>query len=62
MAPHEQRHGRQACFINRSQCGTGFATAVSLLEAGATLTVVIRDPAKLDLMQRGLRGRDGSPG
>ena len=45
--------------LTGANAGLGFATAVSLLEAGATLTVVIRDPAKLDLMQRAFEAETG---
>lgn len=45
--------------LTGANAGLGFATAVSLLEAGATLTVVIRDPAKLDLMQQAFEAETG---
>ena len=45
--------------LTGANAGLGFATAVSLLEAGATLTVVIRDPAKLDLVQQAFEAETG---
>ena len=45
--------------LTGANAGLGFATAVSLLEAGATLTVVIRDPAKLDTMQQAFEAETG---
>ena len=45
--------------LTGANAGLGFATAVSLLEAGATLTVVIRDPAKAAAMQHALKAETG---
>ncbi len=45
--------------LTGANAGLGFATAVSLLEAGATLTVVIRDPAKVSDMQQALKAETG---
>ena len=45
--------------LTGANAGLGFATAVSLLEAGATLTVVVRDPAKAADMQRALKAETG---
>ena len=45
--------------LTGANAGLGFATAVSLLEAGATLTVVVRDPAKATDMQRALKAETG---
>ena len=38
--------------LTGANAGLGFATAVSVLEAGATLTVVVRDPGKATDMQQ----------
>ena len=40
--------------LTGANAGLGFATAVALLEAGAKLTLVIRDPKKLESMQQAL--------
>ena len=45
--------------LTGANAGLGFATAVSLLEAGATLTVVVRDPAKAADMQHALKAETG---
>ena len=45
--------------LTGANAGLGFATAVSLLEAGATLTVVIRDPAKVERMQQAFEAETG---
>ena len=45
--------------LTGANAGLGFATAVSLLEAGATLTVVIRDPTKASDMQHALKAETG---
>ena len=45
--------------LTGANSGLGFATARALLEAGATLTVVIRDPNKLDAMQASLAQETG---
>ena len=45
--------------LTGANAGLGFATAVSLLEAGATLTVVVRDPAKAANMQQALKSETG---
>ena len=45
--------------LTGANSGLGFATARALLEAGATLTVVIRDPNKLDAMQASLAQEAG---
>ena len=45
--------------LTGANAGLGFATAVSLLEAGASLTVVIRDPAKAVAMQHALKAETG---
>ena len=45
--------------LTGANAGLGFSTAVSLLEAGATLTVVIRDPGKLDSMQQAFEAETG---
>ena len=45
--------------LTGANAGLGFATAISLLEAGATLTVVIRDPAKVVAMQQALKAETG---
>lgn len=45
--------------LTGANAGLGFATAASLLEAGATLTVVIRDTAKAERMQQALNEETG---
>ena len=45
--------------LTGANAGLGFATAVSLLEAGAALTVVIRDPTKAAAMQHALKAETG---
>ena len=45
--------------LTGANAGLGFATAVSLLEAGATLTVVVRDPTKASDMQHALKAETG---
>ena len=45
--------------LTGANAGLGFATAVSLLEAGATLTVVIRDATKAESMQQALKAETG---
>ena len=45
--------------LTGANAGLGFATALSLLEAGATLTVVVRDPAKAADMQQALKAETG---
>ena len=45
--------------LTGANAGLGFSTAVSLLEAGATLTVVVRDPAKATDMQRAFKAETG---
>ena len=45
--------------LTGANAGLGFATAVSLLEAGATLTVVVRDPAKAADMQQAFKAETG---
>tara|TARA_B100000212_G_scaffold233631_1_gene177635 strand:- start:206 stop:1081 length:876 start_codon:yes stop_codon:yes gene_type:complete len=45
--------------LTGANAGLGFATAVSLLEAGATLTVVVRDPGKAADMQHALKAETG---
>ena len=45
--------------LTGANAGLGFATAVSLLEAGAKLTVVVRDPAKAADMQQALKAETG---
>lgn len=45
--------------LTGANAGLGFATAVSLLEAGATMTVVARDPAKAADMQHALKAETG---
>ena len=45
--------------LTGANTGLGFATAVSLLEAGATLTAVVRDPTKAAGMQQTLEAETG---
>jgi len=45
--------------LTGASAGLGFETAVALLEAGATLTLVIRDPNKVASMQAALQERSG---
>ena len=45
--------------LTGANAGLGFATAVALLEAGAKLTLVIRDPKKLESMQHALEAETG---
>ena len=45
--------------LTGANSGLGLSTARALLEAGAKLTVVIRDPNKLDTMQAELTGETG---
>ena len=45
--------------LTGANAGLGFETAVSLLEAGASLTVVVRDPAKAADMQQALKAETG---
>ena len=45
--------------LTGANAGLGFATSVSLLEAGATLTVVVRDPGKAADMQHALKAETG---
>ena len=45
--------------LTGANAGLGFATAVLLLEAGAKLTVVVRDPAKAADMQQALKAETG---
>ena len=45
--------------LTGANSGLGFATARALLEADAILTVVIRDPNKLDAMQSALAEETG---
>ena len=59
MAPMSSDMAGKHVLLTGANAGLGFATAVSLLEAGATLTVVIRDPAKLDTMQQAFEAETG---
>lgn len=45
--------------LTGASAGLGFETAVALLEAGASLTLVIRDPDKVTTMQASLHDRTG---
>ena len=45
--------------LTGANAGLGFATAVSLLESGATLNVVVRDPTKVADMQQALKAETG---
>lgn len=45
--------------LTGANAGLGFATAASLLEAGAALTVVIRDATKVEGMQQALKAETG---
>ena len=47
--------------LTGANSGLGAAAAVSLLEAGATLTVVIRNPANTDAMQAYFTRTAGRP-
>lgn len=45
--------------LTGANSGLGFATAVALIEAGANLTLVIRDPKKVEHMQSALQAETG---
>jgi len=58
-APMSTDMAEKHVVLTGASAGLGFETAVALLEAGATLTLVIRDPNKVTSMQAALQERTG---
>ena len=58
-APMSTDMAEKHVVLTGASAGLGFETAVALLEAGATLTLVIRDPNKVASMQAALQERSG---
>ena len=58
-APMSTDMAEKHVVLTGASAGLGFETAVALLEAGATLTLVIRDPNKVTSMQAALQERSG---
>ena len=58
-APMSTDMAEKHVVLTGASAGLGFETAVALLEAGATLTLVIRDPNKVASMQAALQERTG---
>ena len=58
-APMSTDMAEKHLVLTGASAGLGFETAVALLEAGATLTLVIRDPNKVASMQAALQERSG---
>jgi NAD(P)-dependent dehydrogenase (short-subunit alcohol dehydrogenase family) len=58
-APMSTDMAQKHVVLTGASAGLGFETAVALLEAGATLTLVIRDPNKVASMQAALQERSG---
>jgi dehydrogenase/reductase SDR family protein 12 len=58
-APMSTDMAEKHVVLTGASAGLGFETAVALLEAGATLTLVIRDPDKVTSMQAALQERTG---
>ena len=58
-APMSTDMAEKHVVLTGASAGLGFETAVALLEAGATLTLVIRDPNKVASMQAALKERSG---
>ena len=56
-APMSTDMAEKHVVLTGASAGLGFETAVALLEAGATLTLVIRDPNKVASMQAALQER-----
>ena len=59
LAPMSTDMAEKHVVLTGASAGLGFETAVALLEAGATLTLVIRDPNKVASMQAALQERSG---
>ena len=58
-APMSTDMAEKHVVLTGASAGLGFETAVALLEAGATLTLVIREPNKVASMQAALQERSG---
>ena len=58
-APMSTDMAEKHVVLTGASAGLGFETAVALLEAGATLTIVIRDQNKVASMQAALQERSG---